>query len=354
MTRRRILILITSVPAVLLVLFLGYSGWNQASPERTCGSCHEIVPSMETWKTSAHRDISCSGCHGTALSNGWHSLASRAGMVLTHIRQEPPAETIHLQEEQVLEVMQQCIRCHQDEFKRWSSGGHSATYAEIFLNEEHNHKEQLYPDCFRCHGMYYPGNIHHLVEPVSTEGPWTLKDPGKAADPTIPCLACHPVHVENPPRQRPVSMEDPDAIFYERAKREAAPGLYLRADGIHLRVDMLPSPSMYHEGQRIAVSADPVQRLCVQCHAPDWRHRAGSEDDRTPVGVHEGLSCRACHQDHSNDARGSCKACHPAVSNCGLDVEMMNTSFRDRGSPNDIHFVSCAGCHQEEVRVRTR
>ena len=66
-------------------------------------------------------------------------------------------------------------------------------------------------------------------------------------------------------------------------------------------------------------------RLCVQCHSPNALHEAGSSDDRTPTGVHEGLSCTACHDVHSNDARKSCGKCHPAISNCKLDVTMMNT-----------------------------
>ncbi len=44
--------------------------------------------------------------------------------------------------------------------------------------------------------------------------------------------------------------------------------------------------------------------LCTQCHAPNAAHEAGSQDDRTPAGVHEGLSCIACHANHSNDATG--------------------------------------------------
>ncbi len=336
-----------------MLLFLGYTGWNEADPERTCGSCHEIVPSLESWQLSAHRDISCAGCHGTALSNGWHSLTERAGMVLTHWRGDPAPGTVKLEEAQVLEVMQECIRCHQDEYKRWTSGGHSATYADIFLNEDHNRMERLYPDCFRCHGMYYDGTIGDLVEPISTSGPWQLKDAEKGGDPVIPCLACHPVHMENPVRVRPASMDDPDAIFYERERREEFPGLYLRADQIHLRAGDLPRPEMMSDGRQVSFSPDPVQRVCVQCHAPDWKHQAGSEDDRTPAGVHEGLSCRACHQDHSNDARASCRTCHPAISNCGLDVETMNTTFRDRWSENDIHFVSCADCHLEGVPGRS-
>ena len=44
-----------------------------------------------------------------------------------------------------------------------------------FLNEDHNSTRLLMGDCFRCHGMHFQGGIEDLVEPVSINGPWTLK-----------------------------------------------------------------------------------------------------------------------------------------------------------------------------------
>ncbi len=345
MTRKKIIILFSATLTLVVLLFLGYAGWNGANPERTCASCHEIVPSVEIWQNSSHREVTCVDCHGTAMGNGMHSLKEKAGMIFTHLGKETESIAVNLDEEGVLEVMDGCIGCHQAEYKRWLAGGHSATYADIFLNEQHNSIEQLYPDCFRCHGMYYNGNIADLVDPVSTKGPWKLKDDKKAHHPVIPCLACHPIHMENELLGHPGSMDNPEAIFYERANRKPLTGFYLRSDKIHLRADLLRIPDMYQEEVPVLVSNDPLQRICMQCHSPNWAHEAGTEDDRTPTGVHEGLSCRACHQDHSNDARESCKTCHPAVTSCGLDVETMNTSYFNRESPYNIHSMKCVDCH---------
>jgi len=345
MSSRRSIIILSSGMGLLLLFFLGYAGWNNARPERSCASCHEIVPSLEIWQNSAHREVSCADCHGTALGNGFHSMKEKAGMVFTHLGKKQAEIKVGLNEEDVLEVMDACIKCHRDEYKSWMAGGHSATYANIFLNEQHNSMERPYPDCFRCHGMYYNGTISDMVEPVSTEGPWKLTDPLKNNHPVIPCLACHPIHMENETQNPPGSLDDPASIFYERTGRNPLTGLYLRSDRMHLRVDMLRTPDMYHKGTRVLVSDDPVQRLCMQCHAPNWAHETGTEDDRTPTGVHEGLSCRACHRGHSNDPRSACLTCHPAVSSCGRDVETMNTSYFDRESPNDIHSMTCLDCH---------
>lgn len=345
MTRRKSLFVTSSILGLLFVLFLGYAGWNNASPERSCASCHEIVPSLEIWQNSAHREVSCADCHGTAMGNGLHSLKEKAGMVFTHLGSKEADIRVGLNEEAVLRVMEACVNCHRDEYKSWMAGGHSATYADIFLNEQHNSLERPYPDCFRCHGMYYDLGIADLVEPISLQGPWTMKERDQMEHPVIPCLACHPIHMENEIQGHPASLDDPSAIFYEREERNPLTGLYLRSERLHLRVDMLPKPAMFLDETPLLVADDPVQRLCVQCHAPNWAHEAGTEDDRTPTGVHEGLSCRACHRGHSNDARDACLTCHPAVSSCGLDVKTMNTSYFDRESPHNIHSMTCLDCH---------
>ncbi len=345
MTGKKTILILASPLAVIFVLFLGYSGWNSADPERTCGSCHEIVPSLEMWQQSAHRDVTCSGCHGTAMSNGFHSLKEKGRMLFTHTRNKSDHMKVGMDEEDVFEVMSACVDCHRDEYTRWMAGGHSATYSDLFLNPAHNSMERLYPDCFRCHGMYYGGTIEKLVEPLSTTGPWRLKDPDKASQHAIPCLTCHPIHMENERMGRPGSMDDPEGIFYARDERNPLTGLYLRSDRLHLRADMLRKPDMFSGGVPVLVSDDPVQRICMQCHAPNWAHEAGTEDDRTPTGVHEGISCRACHRGHSNDARDACKSCHPAVSSCNLPVETMNTTYLSRESPHDIHSMQCTHCH---------
>ena len=342
---RRTLVILSLCLVFLLLITMGYTGWNSANPERTCASCHEIVPSLEIWQQSAHREVSCDDCHGTALGNGFHSLKEKANMVFTHIRKTDLPISPGLDEEGVLEVMEACTGCHRDEHNHWKAGGHSATYSDIFLNKKHNRMERPYPDCFRCHGMYYDGTIGDLVEPISTTGPWNLKDEGKTGQPVVPCLACHPIHMENETMVHPGTMDDPAATFYKRTPRNQLTGLYLRADRIYLRSDQLRKPDIYQEGHRVLVSDDPVQRICMQCHAPNWAHEAGTEDDRTPTGVHEGISCRACHRGHSNDPRDACKTCHPAVTSCTLDVMVMNTSYKSRTSPNNIHSMECVDCH---------
>jgi hypothetical protein len=48
---------------------------------------------------------------------------------------------------------------------------------------------------------------------------------------------------------------------------------------------------------------------------------------------------------HGQKTRASCAECHPKMSNCGLDVETMDTTFRSTESKHNIHWVKCVDCH---------
>ena len=338
----RIIILTTAILLIVMVLLGGsYTWWNAASPERTCASCHEISPSVTHWQYSAHRNMNCTECHGTALGNGLHSLKEKANMVFTHAGGNMDPEDIHMPEISVLAVMEECVRCHQAEHAKWLSGGHSATYERIFLDEQHNHMEAPYWDCFRCHGMYYDGSIYDLMDfPGSSEGEWRMKDTEKGSDPAIPCLSCHQIHSENLPLQ----------VFdaaHGRSKGYGNPTVswYIRNDRRHIRTDHLQPVRIFHEGRKIRVNDDPSNKLCLQCHSPDFSHTALSEDDRTPTGVHEGISCNGCHEPHSNSTRNACKTCHPGISDCKVDVMSLDLSDLSIDNPYNIHRITCTVCH---------
>jgi hypothetical protein len=343
--KRPIKFIIIVFSITLLVLIAFYSYWLMAPPDKTCTSCHEIQTAHDIWAQSPHRDIPCADCHGTATSSGLHGVKEKTRMILVHFGGKP-INDIRLNEFQLIETMVYCRNCHAREYANWLSSGHSATYAAIFLDEKHNKQEQISASCLRCHGMFYTGTISQLVMPLDLTGPWVLRNPDISATPTIPCMACHHIHVQGEPAVRP-DYANPATIAAKRTPRLAKVGFYDRYEKIHFDAEELPQLQLTDKQGPIWVAADARQRVCCQCHAPNAFHQAGSSDDRTPRGVHEGLSCGACHATHSNDARNSCTNCHPQLSNCGLDVEKMNTTFYDTGSPNNIHFVACSDCHQQ-------
>lgn len=347
-TTLRIIILV--IPILLLVILTAfgsfYTYWNSASPEKTCASCHEIGKSVNIFAQSAHRELSCQECHGTALSNGFHSLKEKGTMVVHHVRNEI-IEDIRLNEDQLLAVMDNCNRCHTEEYASWGAGGHSARYRNILLDKKHNETEQINSDCLRCHGMFSDVPVQDLVEPLDKTGPWKLKKTKMPDKPVIPCMVCHQIHETGFPRVNP-DYSNPRNVFYSRQASTAKVSFYYRPDKINISVENLPKLILWEGDKAVNISDDLLTRNCVQCHSPDARHQAGTSDDRIPRGVHEGIGCTACHETHSNDARQSCIKCHPAISNCKLDVTIMNTSFADPKSLNNIHWVSCTDCHMKE------
>ena len=337
-----------AMPLLVIAVFLicavlgGVGYFELAPPERTCASCHEIRASHARWTNSVHRGVSCKQCHGRS-ADSFHALRENANRLFRHVT-ETRHDNIGLSEEQTVRMVQSCRQCHQREFAHWQAGGHGADYTRIFMDEAHNRAERMADQCLLCHGMFYEGRMTDMVyfpsqgTQSAIDPSYQFKRPHMAGRPAIPCLACHELHAPSEPFSRSGSTNNP-------AARRDTIAFYVRPEKTHFAISDLMIPKIVEQGRPVNVSSDPRQRLCTQCHAPDAHGHAGSSDDRTPTGVHEGISCAACHAPHSNDTRGSCVQCHPARSSCGLDVTAMDTTYRSRASSNNIHRVKCLDCH---------
>lgn len=355
MTKRlRLLLLVCLALGGLLLLGLlanpGYYLGSAYSGEM-CGQCHLIRTSIEIWVDSPHRGIACQSCHGSALTLDPGAHAEHWRRLYRQLTGKLPLRPV-LKDRHVDRMVERCASCHQAEYAQWRAGGHSMTYGAVFLSEDGNRRTLLHDDCVRCHGMFYDGGgIASLVQPIDNEGPWSMVDPAMTGRPAIPCLACHQMHRPG----RPVVSPDytvPRQIFHSRRKTVQSLAFFDQRDQVYIALEHLPMPVMVEGDRPVRMSPDPRQRLCYQCHAPAATMQVGSGDDRTGIGVHEGLSCLACHSGHAQDARASCRTCHPRLSNCGLDVETMDTSFRSPSSRHNIHFVKCADCHPDGIPQR--
>jgi len=309
-----------------------------------CARCHEIAPIYQTWHTSTHRKIECSACHGDAatLDAGFH--INNLKRVVGHLRGRVP-EQIKIRPVDIPAMLRRCQACHRQEFADWQAGPHGVSYDKVFLNAEHNRKKAPIDDCLRCHGAHFAGSMRDLVSPLDRRGTWQLAAAMKG-QPAIPCMACHQVHRQGSPLER--AMTGTAAVKQEVVRPSVA--LYDRRSMMHVAVARLPLPEMREGNRVVRMSPDARQALCYQCHAPvAGGFQAGSGDDRTGLGVHEGLSCLACHSKHGQTTRASCAGCHPRLSNCGLDVEKMDTTFFNAKSRHNIHFVKCGDCHAQGV-----
>lgn len=303
----------------------GIAYYHFGDPRNTCAACHEMTGVCSNWLASSHRTVSCRECHGGALTLDVHAIQSHVDRVVRHFRGLGD-RPVRILEKHVLGLHDSCRRCHPQAYADWQASRHSTTYARILLDPEHNRTAPPTNDCLRCHGMFFQGDIGDLVAPPATAGgPWMLKDPQRAVQPAIPCLACHQIHAP--------SAATHDSAFYDHRERT------------HFAAALLPAARILQGERPVKVSLDPRQRACVECHAPSASHQLASSDDRTPAGVHEGLSCGDCHPPHAPAAAATCAACHPAQSHCGIPVEKMDTSFLSKASAHNVHTVACLDCH---------
>ncbi len=306
-----------------------------------CANCHEIRPQIEKWQNSTHRGVACKDCHE-------YNLVRNVQRLSEHVKGDIP-EQPRVGMSDAFALVERCRSCHQQQYAEWKAGPHSATYARIFTNKDFNSKHRLMDDCFRCHGMHFEQNIGALVTPVDTRGPWRLVKADMAERPAMPCLTCHSVHRRGEPLQKPEARAG-----NRQMKVRPSLGFYDRRSRMHVEAALLPVPAVFDGSRPVKMSPDERQGLCYQCHAALASGGLASGDDRTPAGVHEGLSCFACHQGHQQNTRASCATCHPRLSNCGIDVEKMDTTFRDSKSRHNVHTVKCIECHPSGVPRRSR
>ncbi len=349
-------IVVAAYTALLLALLSipAADRYYQSSWGQGCARCHEIKINYEVWQKSAHRKINCLDCHAS-------TLLGNLRRVKAHLTGQVPAR-IHMKNDDAVAMVERCRGCHQQEFAQWSSGPHSATFARLFTDREHNSKRPLMEDCLRCHGMLFEGSIKDVAQPLDMKGPWQLVNAKMKNQPAIPCLSCHAMHLDGEPLVKepdlteaganPIACPAPKGGDRVGAKQEImrpSVGLYDRRLQMNISASILPIPAMFDGPRAVKMSKDRRQSLCYQCHAPLASMQIGTADDRTPKGVHEGLSCLACHQKHAQNTRQSCADCHPRLSNCGLDVEKMDTTFLNPKSRHNVHWVKCADCHEKGI-----
>ncbi len=341
-------ITIVSLCLLMVAGTFGASHYYTSQHGSGCASCHEMAILVHAVHSSPHRNVGCMDCH-TA------SLATKLRHIRVHFVGELP-ETIRLRDVDVAEMTANCQQCHQQESASWHAGPHSATYSQIFSDPTQNAKQPLMNDCLRCHGMHFDGSIRDLVQPQGTIGPWQIVRPGFADQPTMPCQACHWVHREGEEEAKPLNR-----ISVAGTPVHDSLAFFDRRERMHFAAKSLVLPQIYDGSRVVKMSPDQRQAVCYQCHAsriPEtgtvaaaqhWGPQVGSGDDRTPMGVHEGLSCFSCHNGHNENARASCATCHPAMSNCRLAVEKMDTTYVNAKSTHNIHWVKCTDCHQHGI-----
>ncbi len=275
---------------------------------------------------SLHRKQNCLDCHEA-------SLATKLRHIRVHLTGNLPEE-IRLRDVDVLEMTPNCQRCHQHEYASWQAGPHSATYSADLYRSRAQLESRTDERLLALPRHDFSGSIRDLVQPQNTQGAHGMWfTPDLPISPPCPAMRAtgfmrkarwrQSRRRASPSRPRPFTIRwpsmtgakactlppsCPSAIARRRSRGQIEPG---PAPG-----DLLPVPRAREAGDGSTAAA------------MGWGPQVGSGDDRTPMGVHEGISCIACHDGHNENTRASCKTCHPQMSHCGLDVEKMDTTYR--------------------------
>lgn len=107
MNRRTVILLVVAVGVMALA---GTAAIPLTNHPDFCGSCHTIKPSVESWKTSSHKDVTCVECHVRPGLNGFIEdkvLAGLGDVAITLFG--TPTESYNLQAHVGSDV---CISCH--------------------------------------------------------------------------------------------------------------------------------------------------------------------------------------------------------------------------------------------------
>jgi len=185
------------------------------------------------------------------------------------------------------------------------------------------------------------------VVPVDTTGPWRRRDPGLANQPAIPCLACHQMHCQGLPLVRLIlslPTLDPPRRPSGRPWRCSIGGNSNRCPWGVCRCPRCAWASVALGSVRTA-----ARRFSFyQCHAPLASMQVGSGDNRTAIGVHEGLSCLACHE---QQARRLALLCQLPPSAIQLRARRGNDGYHVQAqSPHNIGHPERAATGATGVR----
>lgn len=101
------------VGVALALVVVGFGAWEYTSTPAFCGSCHEIKPSVDGWRESAHADeATCMECHADEGLVG-EAIAHIGGIqeAVIHISDKPTESDIHGDV-----PAERCLACHQDDW----------------------------------------------------------------------------------------------------------------------------------------------------------------------------------------------------------------------------------------------
>lgn len=279
-----------------------------------CGSCHEMAPKVDAWRTSAHTKVGCPQCH--EQPRAWHefpqTLATRSVMLTRDIRAHfsDAPRPVPVANAKVPAVSDEtCLKCH-DLSRRISM-----RYGTLIDHKDHAERNG---SCISCH-MWTAHPAADAEKPLlMMERCFTCHGRTAAAEAPGTCETCHPASFALSPQSH--NADSWRSGHGKAALKKSQPCSMCHEDqfctschGIEM-----PHPQGWAKGRTgHAVVAKVDRQMCIQCHreSPDFCtmcHHQGYEPaggpwvDQHPrtvsrrgasfcMGCHTPLYCVKCH-----------------------------------------------------------
>ncbi len=107
--------LLTGLGVFLALGAVGFGAWTYTSTPAFCGSCHEIAPTVDGWRDSAHaKEAVCMDCHADAGLGG-EFVAHIGGVkeAYVHFGQGPEVGDIR-----GAVPAERCLACHEKDWAK--------------------------------------------------------------------------------------------------------------------------------------------------------------------------------------------------------------------------------------------
>ncbi len=357
--RMRLLFFLTVALGALLLLLSPGLVVNAHPPEQAaiphsiadhqdCVSCHATGANGAKQFPADHQgrtNTTCTSCHQPAVAQP-ASATSAGGQTVT-----TPAASSNVQNTLDAWSAKPCQTCHPREWAEWSQSGHAMPLSAQLLNPDHNSSEQLDQTCVKCHSPELgTTSIGNIVQPLDTQGPWHLVGDFASAGntPAISCLACHQSHPVVAAGLLPGMDFADESTFYRGVPAPQVSNLYVYDAFAQKHVSPPPIAAVMSGDQAVPINDTLANRVCYTCHAteraesnlwepqtpPSGDNSVGTGDDRTLMGVHQGLQCVDCHMpggSHTFNPMSSCSQCHGQGGAAAplASVTSVQTSYTD-------------------------
>ncbi len=310
---------------LLSVGLLGFVAVEQTAQPAFCGSCHNMVPYIDTWKNSAHADVACIECHyepgSLETMEGKFKAITQVAKYVTSTESKPYAEVSD----------QSCLR----------SGCHSVPSLEgpiqfgriAFEHRDHvlevRRGRQL--QCTSCHSHVLEGEHFNVSEAVCFACHFKPEDDGRLPEHSD-CQICH-----GPPK---------DEILVA-----GKPFVHSEFTGRGVRCQQCHTSVVKGKGE-------VREERCHTCHEEEGHLERISDVPfmhEQHVTSHK-VECFQCHDeirhgllphDPFESGANDCRSCHDQAHDPGMLV-LAGTGavgVEDRPSRMSETMVDCLSCH---------